>query len=147
MGPLCREMGHYLCVRSVFCTIPGNHRILGAPSAVAPPPPAAVVVCGAVNPSRTLLGTSQRMHQGWTPAWEKTPWRFLVMGGWKRHSSSETSYPDKLMESRQPPDFGEMQRTDSLGQMKQIGATKELSKGKGEKPWGREQRRLCRMNV
>lgn len=37
MGPLCREMGHYLCVRSIFCTIPGNHRIPGAPSAVAPP--------------------------------------------------------------------------------------------------------------
>lgn len=37
MGPLCREMGHYLCVRSIFCTIPGNHRILGAPSAVASP--------------------------------------------------------------------------------------------------------------
>lgn len=37
MGPLCREMGHYLCVRSDFCTIPGNHRIRGAPSAEAPP--------------------------------------------------------------------------------------------------------------
>lgn len=76
--------------------------------------------------SRALLGTGLRMHQGQSPAWEKTPRRFLVMGGWRRHSSSETSYPDKLMESRQPPGFGAMQRTNSLGQMKQKGAPKEL---------------------
>lgn len=36
-GAIVQRMGHYLCVRSGFCNIPGDHRILGAPSAMAPP--------------------------------------------------------------------------------------------------------------
>lgn len=45
------------------------------------------------NPVRSK---PQREQQRRPPAWEKAPYRLWVMGGWRRHSSSETWYPAKL---------------------------------------------------